>query len=283
MYADRKFTDLSKPQPSAQWLWVYLLTGPHTTIIPGVSCIGEAGLAESLGWDVEAFREVFREVYAKGMAKADWKARLVWVPNAVYYNPPESQNVIKAWSKTWPEVPECALKLTAYSELKAFLEGMGEGWVEVFDKSFPHPSANQEQEQEQEQEVLPADTAGTGRKGKARTKPTGDHAALCEHFVTRWHDQYGAKYVFQVKDGVAAAKVLKAVGTLQEACDLVDRFLGDANKFLVEQRHPLPMLVNQINRFLASAGTAGAGADPDNFVAVRPDVADLPWNRGGAE
>jgi hypothetical protein len=289
MYADAKFTNLSRPQPSAQWLWVYLLTGPHTTIIPGVSCIGEAGLAESLGWEVEAFREVFREVYAKGMAKADWKARLVWVPNAVFYNPPESQNVIKAWSKTWPEVPECQLKVTAHTELKAFVEGLGEGWIEVFNKTFPHPSVNQEQEQEQEQENTSAAAAAGGvekvkdaRKVSNRKPPTGEHAEFIAHFSSLWRDQYGADYVWLGKDVSAASSIRKAAGSLNRAFGLVGHFLTDTDKYLAEQRHPLPMLLNRVNKYISMLGTGVAQpADPDHFVAVRPNVADLPWNRGG--
>src|SRR4051812_18923898 len=88
MWGDSKFRDLSAPQPNGQSLWIYLLTGPHTTNIPGLSCAGEAHLAEALGWSVEAFREAFLEVSSKGLAKADWKARVVWIPNAMKFNPP---------------------------------------------------------------------------------------------------------------------------------------------------------------------------------------------------
>ena len=76
MWADDKFVSLSKPQPNAQSLWMYLLTGPCTTSLPGLIRIGEAGLAEEIGWPLKAFREAFGEVLSKGMAKADWGAYL---------------------------------------------------------------------------------------------------------------------------------------------------------------------------------------------------------------
>lgn len=157
MYGDAKFRSLSRPQPNGQSLWIYLLTGPHTTTIPGLSTIGEAAIAESLEWPLKGFREAFREVSAKGLVEADWKARVLWVPNACEYNPPESANVVKSWGKVWPEIPECALKTVAHERLKAFCEGLGKGYAEAYAQSCltlpAHPSPNQEQEQEQDIEL----------------------------------------------------------------------------------------------------------------------------------
>lgn len=131
-------------------------TGPQTTRIPGLFSSGEAGFAETIGWPIEGFRKVFREVFAQGMVKVDWKARLVWVPKAIHYNRPENPNVVKGWRDTWDEMPECDLKLEAWQELKAFIEGLGEGFVKAFEQACQKPSLkplpNQEQEQEQEQD-----------------------------------------------------------------------------------------------------------------------------------
>jgi hypothetical protein len=78
-------------------------------------------LAEELDWSGEEFREAFGEVSGKGLVKADWKARVVWIPKAVKYNQPESPNVVKSWRYTWDEIPECALKAEAHNRLAAFL------------------------------------------------------------------------------------------------------------------------------------------------------------------
>jgi hypothetical protein len=167
MYADEKFRALSKPKPNAQTLWVFLLTAPHTSSIPGLSTIGEAALAESLGWELEGFREAFAEVSSKAMAKADWKARVVWIPNAVKYNPPESPNVVRAWAKAWEEIPECDLKTEALSVLKAFMEGMGEGFRKAFEKgfgiAFAKPCLNQNQNQNQNQDLILSSAATNSR------------------------------------------------------------------------------------------------------------------------
>ncbi len=167
MWGDKRFRALSKPQPNAQSLWVYLLTGPHTTSIPGLFVSGEAAMAESLGWPLKAFREVFGEVLTEGMCESDPEARVIWIPKAMFYNQPESPNVVKSWRIYWDEIPECPLKVKAYQNLKAFTEDLGKGFGQAFKQAIgegqiitdpvkvARPSPNQEQEQEQEQEEDP--------------------------------------------------------------------------------------------------------------------------------
>jgi hypothetical protein len=136
-WADEKFRALSRPHPNGQSLFLYLLTGPHTGPIPGLSSVGEAAMAEALRWPLEGFREAFREVFAKALAKADWEARVVFLPNALKYNRPESPNVVKSWATAFEEIPECELKEEAFRAFKAFTEDMGEGFAEAFRKAFP--------------------------------------------------------------------------------------------------------------------------------------------------
>lgn len=166
-WSDEKFRALSGIPPSGQGLWFFLLTGPHTTAIPGLFRAGRAAMAEELDWEQEAFDEAFREVSKQGMAKADFKARLVWLPKAVLHNKPESPNVVRGWRVEMDLLPGCDLKREAIAGIRAALEIMGAPYVEAFDeifqprkaaeeKALPKPSAkamaNQEQEQEQEQE-----------------------------------------------------------------------------------------------------------------------------------
>lgn len=87
-YGDTKFKSLSKPQPCGQYLWLWLLTGPGTCIIPGVTYnIGPAGIAELIGWPMEGFQKAFKEVIDQGMIKVDFAAPLIFIPNAIKYNP----------------------------------------------------------------------------------------------------------------------------------------------------------------------------------------------------
>jgi hypothetical protein len=178
IWADDRFMRLSTPQPNAQSLFLYLLTGPHTTCIPGVILAGEASLAEALGWPIEGFREAFRELLGEGLSEghlhplvmADKKARLIFLPRAVTHNQPESPNVIKSWKIQWSEVPECELKGIIWDTLLVGLSSKSEALAAEFNASIEKPKpfgkpcvkplanpslkamANQEQEQEQEQE-----------------------------------------------------------------------------------------------------------------------------------
>lgn len=181
VWSDEKFRELSALPPSGQSLWLYLILGPQTTNIPGLFESSEVAMADRLGWSLEAFREAFREVSREAlpegcldpqkqpMAKADWKARLVWLPNALQYNRPESPNVVVSWGTVFDELPECDIKREAYQSLKAFAEGLGEAYSKAFDKAFRKPSPKampnqkqeqkqiQEQEQEQKQKELPVE------------------------------------------------------------------------------------------------------------------------------
>lgn len=159
-WGDEKFRALTPIPPCGQGLWLYLITGPHTGPIPGLFRAGRAGMAEDLDWELEAFDEAFGEAFAQGMVEADFKARVVWVPNAIKHNRPESPNVVRSWSSEFDLIPECDLKRKAYESLKASIHALGEAFAKAFDESFAKPSgktspktkANQEQEQEQEQE-----------------------------------------------------------------------------------------------------------------------------------
>lgn len=175
-WTDEKFRALSPMCPSAQSLWFYLLTGPHTGPIPGLFRAGRAAMAEDLGWALDDFDRVFEELVDAGMARADFRARLVWLPNAVRHNLPENPNIVKAWRAEVPLLPEGQLKDEAVAAIEAQLAALGENFLEAFRqpsrKPRPKPApeglpnglangsgngsvnglANQEQEQQQEQE-----------------------------------------------------------------------------------------------------------------------------------
>ena len=167
-WSDEKFRQLSGILPSGQGLWFFLLSGPHTTAIPGLFRAGRAAMAEELNWEQDDFDKAFQEVSAQGMAKADFKAKLVWLPKAIRHNKPESPNVVRGWRVELDLLPECDLKREAIAGIREALESAGVAYVEAFDevldakqkappkasaKPSVKPIANQEQEQEQEQDI----------------------------------------------------------------------------------------------------------------------------------
>lgn len=181
LWGDEKFRRLTPLQPSGQALWLYLLTGPHTTQIPGLYRAGKAAMAEDLGWSTEALHEALQEALNEGMAEADFSARVIWIKNAINYNTPESVNVVKSWAGEWELIPECDLKREAWDTLKARLDAISEAYGKAFvmacRKPNPKPNsmpngkgcANQEQEQEQEQDKVNIVGANTETESFALT------------------------------------------------------------------------------------------------------------------
>lgn len=174
MWSDAKFRRLSAAPANAQTLFIWLLTCPCSSSVPGLIRARPGGIADDLGWTKEALLEAFREVFQQGMAEADWEAGLVYIPKALAHNIPESPNVIRGWGTWLRELPECPLLERAKANFGAFFRerspSLSEAWEEVANpsakptrkaspkasgKASPKAMAIQEHEQEQEQEDPP--------------------------------------------------------------------------------------------------------------------------------
>jgi hypothetical protein len=133
IWDDDKVKAMTPIPPCGQGLWIRLLVSRHRTSLPGLLCVGRAALAEEMDWSVEQFDKAFAEIELKGLAKADWKSRVIWVPNAICFNEPENPHVVASW-RTWiDEVPECELAREAAASIRKHLEGMGQEWVAAWD------------------------------------------------------------------------------------------------------------------------------------------------------
>lgn len=153
LFADPRFRKLSKAQPCGQYLLLWLLTGPASSLLPGVTYgLGQAGLAEMLGWSQQGFHDALHEAIRHDLVKADLDAPLIFVPLAVEINPPQSINVVKSWLHPWEEIADCPLKGEIWEALKALLEGKAHGFLDEFTKACRMPRLIQKQEQEQNQD-----------------------------------------------------------------------------------------------------------------------------------
>lgn len=128
IWNDSKFDKLSR---DAKLIFFFLLTHPHLTAL-GAIRISITSMADELNWDIKAFREAFREVFKEGMVRYDEKARLVWLPNYLKHNSPESPNVVKTWANAADYLPECHLKSQIICHAKAFVDGLSKGFQEAF-------------------------------------------------------------------------------------------------------------------------------------------------------
>jgi hypothetical protein len=131
IYADARFAALSSPKANGKTLWLYLLTGPHTTNIPGLFAVSRETLASNLGWSVKDVTRIWKEFEAVDegheyrMVMADWSKNLVFVPKAVAHNGVGSFNAVQGWRAQWNNLVECELKLEAWEAILAGFQAAG--------------------------------------------------------------------------------------------------------------------------------------------------------------
>lgn len=190
IWGDAKFRALTRLKPSGQALFLYLLTNPSTNVIPGLYKAGSAGMAEELNWSIEELINSLNEVISQGLVIADLNARVIFIPNAIKYNKPQSPNVITSWALNWDEIPECELKLHAYNVLKDFVYGLGNAYIKAFHKAIGMANGNtivnQEQdiEQEQEEKTSSPDKDRLPNPTKISLSPHCPH----EEIITLFHE-----------------------------------------------------------------------------------------------
>jgi hypothetical protein len=136
-WGDDKFMRLSALRPSGQGLWLYLLTGPHCTVIPGLfPKMGIGTLADALKWPPGIVARLWNEISSAGMAECDWHAGVIWLPQAIRHNDPANPNVVTAWGKV--PIPQCELVARALRLLRGHLQSKEkpDPWVQAFDDAF---------------------------------------------------------------------------------------------------------------------------------------------------
>lgn len=138
--ADSKYRELSKPQPNGQTLFDFLLDCGRDFSIPGLFGLGCAAIDEELEWPVGSTRRLFEEeLIPLGLAKADWRARVIWVPNRIKRAMPRNPNMVLSWRTFWRDVPECPLKAEAHVAAIAAMADKGPVWVDAFIAACPAP------------------------------------------------------------------------------------------------------------------------------------------------
>src|SRR6266566_5534859 len=125
LWGDRKFLACND---DGRMLWLFLLTC-QSLPIPGLIVAGEAAMAEQIGWSAERLRKGFAELSRNGL-RVVGDGRVSWLPKALEYQPPSNPNVVKGWSKTWDDVPECEAKSSVWDALKTACKS----WSSLFAK-----------------------------------------------------------------------------------------------------------------------------------------------------
>jgi hypothetical protein len=139
IWADEKFVKLSRAQPSAQFLFIYLFSGPHTLqprMVPGVYRVSRAGLADALGWSLDDFDACFREISGLRMAEADWDHQILWLPNVLKRAMPRAPNNVVGWRSGWDLIPDCNLKRRIFRAIRSAVNAQGEAFSKAFDAAI---------------------------------------------------------------------------------------------------------------------------------------------------
>lgn len=132
---DHKFNSLSD---DGKLVFLILLIHPHLTAI-GAMRASLLGLAGEIGWSIERLAKAFGEALQKGMVKHDERACLIWMPNYLKHNRPESPNVVKSWGQSLDYLPECTLKNELIQHVKAFVDALSAPFQEALPEVFLKP------------------------------------------------------------------------------------------------------------------------------------------------
>jgi hypothetical protein len=271
-WSDRRVTALSRPTPNAQTLLMWLFVGKQTGQIPGLFEIGERAFAEMLGWPLhggetlleplperlpKGFREAFREVSEQGWVKADWNARLVYVPSAIRKPKPANPNVVRGWRKAWRSLPECDLKDEAARDFKLFLEGLGEGFAKAFDEVLGNGTRNQDPGSRKQEAGggkranpragTPLPPIETTMDAQALDVTAAEAAELFEHYQDEQHRRrHVQKVLMPPTTSIDLAKpVLVLAGRdMAMAKAVVTAFIESDHPYWLDRRHALWMLGN---------------------------------------
>lgn len=120
----------------AKLTWLCLLTGPHTTGLPGLYSCGLATLSESMREGIDTVSKAVEALVATGMVQFNPTVRVVRIPNAPKYNSCPNEKVLKGWLALWKSIPDCAEKFAHIERLRDSLDPSSpwveKGWAGTF-------------------------------------------------------------------------------------------------------------------------------------------------------
>jgi hypothetical protein len=131
IWDDEKIADLP---PITKLVWVYLLTGKHTTSLPGIWNVGPASIAEGLRIALVDVESAMADLERVGLIERDARLRLIRAPRAPRYNEAANAAVVKSWWAQWRDLPESMLKYRHVACLKAGVRAKAA--VEAWDLTF---------------------------------------------------------------------------------------------------------------------------------------------------
>jgi len=160
IWYSNSFRSLGKIPPSPHTLFIFILTGPHTTSLPGLYRIGPGYISDVLKWNLTEVHKAIKQLSSRHMIRYNSKNCLIYLPKWSKFNSPSNPNVLTSWVKDLKNIPNCQLKELFLNDLKALLKALPKAFGNTFEKYYTKPMVihehEHEQEKEQESERIPA-------------------------------------------------------------------------------------------------------------------------------
>lgn len=115
MWRDKEFKLLSL---EAKLVWLHCLTGPHGTHFPGLSRTTVREIAATVDLSPRKVASIMDSLTKLGWLRHDDVEEVLFLPNALKYNPPDNEKQLKHWVRIWSNFPECSLKQLALDALR---------------------------------------------------------------------------------------------------------------------------------------------------------------------
>lgn len=257
--------DIRDLSEAGRMLALYLLTGPHTTLL-GCFRLPDGYVCEDLKWSPETVSEGFAELKRNGFATRDESSKWLVMHMYLKWNPIENPNQGIAAGRLFEQVPSrAAVKPMLAQAIREFGKHFPIKVLEQFEtvqKGFTKPFANQEQEQEQIQEP---EQKQEQEKSLVEQKPLDHVRTIFEYWQRIMHspgsvlDAKRRKVIERALKSYAPADVCKAI----RGCSKTPHNMGsNSTKTIYNSLGLILRDADHIDRFIKNdAGTARAGVE----------------------
>lgn len=137
MWRDRDFLSLSSARPSGRTLFLFLLTCPQSTAVPGLASLDARDAAETLGWTRGQVLAMASEIERHGLAAIAWHHGATFVFGSVANDPPANPNIAASWRRCLSGMVPSGPVFAAIAETRAACSLMGPRFLEAFEREPP--------------------------------------------------------------------------------------------------------------------------------------------------
>ena len=112
-------------------LFLYLLTSQHTTSF-GARKGTIKGLAAEMNWSTKKTKLAITDALLNQKVLLNVKEQVIYLPNFLTYNKPETPNVVRSWFTLLDTIPEGETKKIILKNTEGFIKGYGKGFQEAY-------------------------------------------------------------------------------------------------------------------------------------------------------